>query len=441
MEKSVSRTHSLYFLLIKLLTGAMGISVVFFLVLQAISENALDRFYSSSSYAEKKDEYYIQSLQSYVTDRYLSVKDTEEISAWVRQQKVLYIQIYMGNVLVYDSSLSDVEKIWEENIEGQHSERENSYEVKFREGTARVFLYGSYAYQLYNYALVAELLLTFILFVTLVITGIRRKIHYVLKLRDEIELLESGNLDYQITVQGKDELAQLARGLECMRKSFKEQVDQENQLVKENQKIVTEMSHDLRTPLTSIMLYTEILKKGAYRKEPQLREYIEKIDRKARRMKQLTDHLFEYSLVSGDEEIILGKPELFEVLFYDLFSETCSYLEQRGFQVDFRVSWTDKSLRADPGYISRIMDNLTSNVVKYADPREPVVIGSLCEEHNVGFFVENAVRPLEEKPESTGIGIQSIRSMMRKMGGQCRVLTEGKNFRIEIVFPFVKNAR
>ena len=75
------------------------------------------------------------------------------------------------------------------------------------------------------------------------------------------------------------------------------------------------MSHDLRTPVTSMMLYTEILKKGRYKNEQQLLECLDKIDRKAHRMKQLTDHLFEYALISGEKEIELEKPESIEICF------------------------------------------------------------------------------------------------------------------------------
>ena len=84
---------------------------------------------------------------------------------------------------------------------------------------------------------------------------------YIRKLSKEIEILEGGNLEYKITVNGKDELAALAGGLECMRESFRNQSIQEAEIVRENQKIVTQMSHDLRTPLTSIMLYTELTEK------------------------------------------------------------------------------------------------------------------------------------------------------------------------------------
>lgn len=149
--------------------------------------------------------------------------------------------------------------------------------------------------------------------------GIRKKIEYILKLRDEVEILEGGSLDYEITIEGSDELASLAGGLDSMRASLLRLMEQETQLVKENQKIITEMSHDLRTPITSIMLYTEILKTGKYQDGAQLTEYLGKIDRKARRMKQLTDRLFAYSLTSGGEEAALEKPETYTVLFYDIF--------------------------------------------------------------------------------------------------------------------------
>ena len=73
------------------------------------------------------------------------------------------------------------------------------------------------------------------------------------------KFLEGGNLDYKITVSGKNELSSLAKGLDDMRIAFKEKNDNEIQMLKANKRIITEMSHDLRTPLTSVMLYSDIL--------------------------------------------------------------------------------------------------------------------------------------------------------------------------------------
>lgn len=224
-----------------------------------------------------------------------------------------------------------------------------------------------YEDQFYNYAMLAELVLSFILFLLLVLFGIRSKMAYILKLSDEVEILEGGSLDYKITIKGK--------------------------------------------------------------------EYVEKIDRKARRMKQLTDHLFEYSLTAGEEEVQLEEPETCETLFYDLFSETCSYLEQQGFEVSFQVEWPQSRLRISTDYVMRIMDNLTSNIMKYADTSMPVAVSAVEEGSMVGFLFENKVKKPEEETESNGIGIQSVKNMMAKMRGKCMTEQEGERFRVLLLFP------
>lgn len=183
------------------------------------------------------------------------------------------------------------------------------------------------------------------------------------------------------------------------------------------------------------MLYTEILKKGKYENEAQLLEYLKKIDQKARRMKQLSEHLFEYSLLSGEDEVKLEEPDNFETLLYDLFSETCSYLEQRGFQTIFQVRWPDKKIRISTDYMMRIMDNITSNIIKYADPSVPVKILSVDQGEMAGFCFENQIRLSGEKTQSNGIGLQSIKNMMEKMTGKCAVMKEKNGFRITILFP------
>lgn len=177
------------------------------------------------------------------------------------------------------------------------------------------------------------------------------------------------------------------------------------------------------------------MKKGKYKSDVQFKEYLDKIDLKAHRMKQLTDHLFEYSLIAGEGEIELEEPEQYEVMFYDFFSETCSFLEQKGFQVVFHVDWVDCVVQISTDYVMRILDNVASNIVKYADPSAPVKISSVEEGHMVGFSFENKVQRLEEKPESTGIGIQNMKNMMQKMGGRSVAEKEGERFKLVLLFP------
>lgn len=352
-----------------------------------------------------------------------------------QKQKLVQALQEKGHTVAMTGDGVNDQDILEEEITAGNYALESYYPIIFSDGKAEVVITGSYSYNLYIWSLIIELCFSFALFFGLVLFGIRKKMKYILTLSEEIEILEGGSLEYPITIQGKDELSVLAEGLDSMRKSFKKLINQESEMVRENQRIVTEMSHDLRTPVTSIMLYTEILKKKQYQNEEQLNGYIDKIDRKAHRMKQLTDHLFEYSLVAGKEDVVLEEPELYEVLFYDLFSETCSYLNQHGFKIDFRVKWIDCKIRISTDYLMRIMDNITSNIIKYADPSYEILVSSVQQKKAVGVLFENKIRKTNEVVESTGIGMQNIKNMMLNMGGECKVKKTKEKYCLILLFP------
>ena len=431
---TVNKKDSIYFQLFKLLVFSFAVALLFFVLSVRVSDQLIENYYETSDYEENKNEKYIDKLQAFIDLNDISSKDTAKLKSWVKDQKIIALSVYMNNKKIFDSEYPDKD-LWEEDVESAEYDWETYYSVEFTDGTARIGIIGWYEYQLYNGGLIVDLLVSFGIFVLLVLFGIRKKMKYILKLSEEIEILEGGSLDYEITIKGKDEITALAEGLDSMRLSFRKMIEQETEMVNENSRIITEMSHDLRTPVTSMMLYTEILKKGSYKNDHQLLEYLDKIEKKAKRMKQLTDHLFEYALVSGEKEIELEEPESCEVLFYDLFSETCSYLNQNGFNVDVKIEWTDRKIRVYTEYVVRILDNISSNIIKYADSQFKVMISSVNIDGRVGFCFENTERKLEEKTDSTGVGLQSIQNMMKKMNGRCQVIQNGQQFRIELFFP------
>ena len=124
-------------------------------------------------------------------------------------------------------------------------------------------------------------------------------------------------------------------------------------------------------------------------------------------------------------------------MFYDLLSETCSSLNQKGFEVDVDVNWSDGKVSVYTEYIVRILDNISSNIVKYADSRYKIVISSVNTENMLGFRFENREVSLEEKTDSSGVGLQSIKNMMKKMNGKCRIRHAENTFAVELLFPFV----
>lgn len=433
--RRIHHKNSIYLRLLRLLVFAAVLSGVFFSVLFVIGEYVIERCLMNPYYVERKNNEYAARLQEYVTENQLSSEDSEELTAWVKKQKIISVQLFRDNILTYDSDYLGEEFIGEDTIERSSYEWENFHKIKFTDGVADAVVFGIYFYPFYTYAMIAELLLAFVLFLGIVMIGIRKSMGYIRKLCSEIEILEGGNLEYEITVTGNDELAVLAKSLDDMRRSFRAQVEQEAYLVCANQKMITDMSHDLRTPLTSIMIYTEILKKKKYKDEKQMQEYIEKIDQKTHRMKQLLDRIFEYSLVTSETEIALEGPEVFQTVFYDLLSEMCVYLEYNRFQIEPLFVWEEKKVRVNSDYVIRIFDNITSNIIKYADADVPIKVRSLYTKREAGFSFENQCRELERKEDSTKIGIRNIMNMMEKMNGRCETEEKDGIFKIILMFP------
>lgn len=238
----------------KLLVIAFCISAVFFTLIHAGGE-ALTRIYlKRTHYTQKENERRIGELEAFVRKNRITPDQSAMLTKWVDRQRVVWLQIYRDNTLLYDSKYSDIEQDTEYYIKNDYSEWEPSRQVEFQDGMADVFLYGMYTYQFLNIALVVELLLSFLLFLGIVMAGIHRSMSYIKRLSSEIEILEDGNLDYPVTVLGKDELAVLANGIDNMRRSVKTRIRQEKELMKINQAMITGLSHDLRTPLTSLMI-------------------------------------------------------------------------------------------------------------------------------------------------------------------------------------------
>lgn len=445
MENVREKMHSLYFKLAGLLLAAVAVSGLFFVVINYAGEQIITKVFSDSSHIEKLSEAYIQDLQDYIDETKAASNDSEKLTEWVRKRKIVSIQVYKDEILTYDSNYPDA-AVEDAEAEGAYYDWEYYYTAEFADGTADVFLYGFFSYPLYSYAMTAEILLAVILLVAIVILGIRKPVRYIGRLKAECEILGSGDLDYQVTVQGKDELSLLARGLDNMRMALRESNEKEAELTAANRRMITEMSHDLRTPLTSLLIYTEILGKKAAKDPRQAMEYVRKIEKKARQIKRLSDNIFEYALITEETKAELGEPQTLRELFYDPLSEMTAYLGERGYTVELRPDTGSGSerrqIRVNEEYINRIMDNIVSNIEKYADKSMPVRIETIYTEEYGGLAFRNGISCSTEdrrKTEgNTNIGLHNVEKMMKNMDGYFRVKQTENIFEITLIFPWVK---
>ena len=414
-----------------LLALAGAASVLLFSCLYFGGGALLNQYFEDSGFQARLTEKRVRDLQNYVSENGLSARDASALTRWTKKQPLILLEIYRSNVLLYSSSAPEE---WEESVEAPSYDWNSYYEIEFADGPAEAVLYANDTFRWSAYLTIGALFLSCLLFLFLVLRGCRKIAAYICRLSQEIQAMEGGDLDVPITLQGDHELTRLAKGLDAMRQAFKEQREREAAAFRANQTMITEMSHDLRTPLTALQIYTDILRFRTY--DPgQLGEYLEKIDMKASQIRQLSENIFEYSLISREQAIQLDQPTSFQDVFHDVLSEMAAYLGQRGFSFQLELEWPAAEVAVHPPYIKRLADNLTSNLLKYADPVVSILLETGETEDGPWLAVQNAARPGAEGQESTQIGLANMKTMMEKMGGSCQVLHTPSSFRVELRFP------
>lgn len=207
-----------------MLVLAGAVSLLFFVGSRFLIEQMIDSYQDNPDLVQRNNEKYIEKLQKYVTEQKLSSRDSKKLDAWINNNRLIYLQIKKGSEWVYFSDIDIDEADWEAYELGVYPQQ-RSYTVSFSDGDTQVFIIGMYSYDAYMIALLIDIVLAFLLFMVLTMFGIRRKIQYINQLGRDIEILEGGNLAYEVHLRGNDELTELARGLNAMRVSFKNQIE------------------------------------------------------------------------------------------------------------------------------------------------------------------------------------------------------------------------
>ena len=424
-------------LVLMILFSALA-SAVFLVGMQVVLNKALWLYFDQPETQQKAVEKQVQELQSYIDRRGLSSRDIDKLDDWsVRNGSTMFI-IYDRSRMLY-SSYPLVAPVYEgrENVtEAVPAERWlPMYSLTFsdKETTAMFYYNGVDAY--YGKGCEILLLVSCALFPLFFFLSSRKIIRYILLLSGEIQAMEGGDLDHPITIQGDDELALLATSLDGLRLTLRQQQAREAQAAAKVKSLITEMSHDLRTPLTTLLLYTEILRHHKYETEAQQDEYLAKIDSKARQIKQLSDNLFEYALVTRDTVVQLDAPARFSQIFEEPLAEMVEMLQQRGFACALELGSEDVLLTVRAQYIRRILDNIGSNLIKYADPARPIEVRFLRQEGRAGLVFRNHVLSAPPAVESTKVGLTSIETMMEKMHADCKIEQENEQFTMTLLFP------
>ena len=280
--------------------------------------------------------------------------------------------------------------------------------------------------------------LAFVCFCVCYTTLIHGKLRYIQTLKAELDAMAGGELERPVPVLGYDELSELAAGMDEMRRSFLNHIREEDRIRSANSQLVTAMSHDLRTPLTSLMAYLELLDRKKYADEEQMRHLIRQSLVQTRAIRSMTDKLFEYFLVYATEwEQPVMESLNADRLIGPLWEEYAFTLESEGFRVETDLQPLEGSVSVSLALLRRAFDNVYSNLLKYADPARPIVISCRRIGDELDLTAKNGISPQRDRRESTNIGLNTCRRVFRLHGGGFETEERDGAFTARMTLPFL----
>lgn len=472
LRRKGGKGSSLYLgLLISILLG-LGSALLSYILIRSASYYYIANRYATAERQSERREEYLAELQAFVTENGISSEDTARIAEWAGEHRYTYLIIYKDNELFFtsdmkpeggspekDSASPDKDGEGEDNssasdtseglppadgseadgggsenaAEGEDGEagggdswsgslrnREELiadakanglHPIELSDGTlfagvteySQEFYYG--LMNIISFAVAAVAL-------TVVLVNYQRSvIARIKRLESDVTVVAHFDMNHRIIPEGHDEISRLSVNVETMRNAMLENIESERRAYEANTDLVTSISHDIRTPLTVLLGYLDMMK-SCKNDESTMQSYIAASERTAMRLKELSDDMFKYSLAYGDTGSAVTLEEYdAATLIEQLLAENILLLEENGYEVVYEAD-ENAIARGEVVYTSapnlmRIVDNVFSNIRKYADREKPVTFGISRVRHSLVFTARNFVRRDKEEVESNGIGLKT----------------------------------
>ncbi|RDY29356.1 sensor histidine kinase [Romboutsia weinsteinii] len=278
-----------------------------------------------------------------------------------------------------------------------------------------------------------------------------KKLDYLVYIMEGTKKIKEGDLHHKIDIRGDDKFTELAKDINNIGQGLDNAIDKQLKSERMKSELITNVSHDLKTPLTSIINYVELIKKEENITPEHVNDYINVLDSKSKRLKALIEDLFEASKASsGNIEL---KMETIEI--NQLLRQAIGEMEEKlsSASLDIRLNMPeDKAyIYADGRRLYRVLENLLGNISKYTLNNTRVYIDLKKEEENIILTMKNIssyelnFNPDEimerfkradesRNTEGSGLGLAIARDLVKIQGGIFNIDIDGDLFKVSIEF-------
>lgn len=281
---------------------------------------------------------------------------------------------------------------------------------------------------------------------------------YVDELSKGIEQISEGNLYINLEEKGNDEFAKLAENINKMTKEVSIIMDRERETERSKNELITSVAHDLRTPLTSITGYLELLRMNKKLEEQTREKYIDIVYNKSKRLENLIYDLFDFTKLNhGKIAIRPGSINIVKLL-EQLLDEFYPSFQEHNLEYEYQVEQKDILIEADGELIARLFDNLINNAIKYGadgklikvciqETKEMVKIdvinyGKVIPNNELNHIFKKFYRVEQSRSENTGgtgLGLAIAKNVVDMHNGTIEVTSSLKGTSFTVCLPFHLN--
>ncbi|WP_256757200.1 cell wall metabolism sensor histidine kinase WalK [Cohnella sp. WQ 127256] len=295
---------------------------------------------------------------------------------------------------------------------------------------------------------------SFVLFIMYMVVLNWRRFSYYAKLSQSVEHIAKGNFDDIVPVKQDNEVTLLAENMNSLVIELKRSLDEERKAEQTKNELITNVSHDLRTPLTSIIGYLGLVEQDRYRDEVELRHYVQIAYAKAERLNVLIQDLFEYTRMRHDVIPLNKKTFNLVEMMNQLLVHYRLSLENVKMTGNLITNEHELSIVGDPDKLVRVFENLLSNAITYGHAGGRVDIylnkhseAATVEIVNYGEEIPSADLPhlfdrfyrvdksRTENTGGTGLGLAIAKGIVEKHGGSIAVTSDGGTTNFQIRLP------
>lgn len=285
-----------------------------------------------------------------------------------------------------------------------------------------------------------------------IITGIiLNKVDYLDKIIKGTKEIKNGNINHKIEVKGKDTLAIFAQDINNLSEGLENAIDEKFRSERMKAELITNVSHDLKTPLTSIINYVDLIKKEENIEPEYLKDYINVLDNKSKRLKVLIEDLFEASKASsGNIELNIEKLDLNQLLRQSI-GENEEKISKANLDLKVNLPKEQIYINCDGKRMYRVFENLLINISKYSLHNTRVYIHMKLEEekayisfknisaYELNFEADEIIErfkrgDLARNTEGSGLGLAIARDLVELQGGDFDIQIDGDLFKVNVVF-------